>query len=194
MPLLRPSLLLSAFAGLIAVTSVNVIAADSVPRDRILFTADWRFQKDDPAGIGEALSYDQLKPWLLPSAAAFVATPSARPAGKAPGEDLACAQPAFDDSAWRKLDLPHDWGVEGPFDQALPGETGKLPWHGVAWYRKTFDLPASDRDRVIALEIDGAMSHSAVWCNGRLVGGWPYGYSSYQLDLTPYLKPGARNT
>lgn len=192
----RPSpLLLSALTALISVTAINTSAAESAPRERILFTADWRFQKDDPASAGKSLAYDQLKPWLLPSAAAFVATPpAARPEGKAPGEDISYAQPAFDDSAWRKLDLPHDWGAEGPFDQKLPGETGKLPWHGIAWYRKTFDLPATDRDRVITLEIDGAMSYSAVWCNGRLVGGWPYGYSSYQLDLTPYLKPGARNT
>ena len=188
-PLLFVSLLLNA---------CSLIAGNaSAPRERQLFTADWRFTKGDPANTGNALAYKQLKPWLLPSSADFATTPPpARPAGPAPGETLSYTQPApaFDDSAWRKLDLPHDWGIEGPFDQALPAETGKLPWFGVAWYRKTFDLPASDLGRRITLEIDGAMSYSTVWCNGRLVGGWPYGYASYQLDLTPYLKPGARNT
>jgi beta-galactosidase len=181
----------------LALASVSgLCAAEAAPRERQLFTADWRFTKGDPANTGGALTYNQLKPWLLASTAGFVTAPAARPAGQAPGETISYAQPApaFDDSAWRKLDLPHDWGAEGPFAQALAGETGKLPWFGVAWYRKTFDLHASDQGRLITLEIDGAMAYSAVWCNGRLVGGWPYGYSSYQLDLTPYLKPGARNT
>ncbi|MEZ0215944.1 MAG: beta-galactosidase GalB [Rariglobus sp.] len=181
---------------LLAAVSTSVSAAES-PHERTLFTAGWRFSKDDPVNTpADALSYATLKPYLLPTANAFVSSLAARPSCEAPGESLAYTQPApaYDDSAWRKLDLPHDWGIEGPFDQALPGETGKLPWHGVAWYRKTFDLPASDAGRRITLEIDGAMSYSAVWCNGRLVGGWPYGYSSYQVDLTPYLKPGAANT
>ncbi len=180
----------------IALMSTSVSAADS-PRERTLFTTGWRFIKDDPANTpADSLSYATLKPYLLPTANSFVASPAARPSCEAPGESLSYTQPAsaYDDSAWRKLDLPHDWGIEGPFDQALPGETGKLPWHGIAWYRKTFDLPASDAGRHITLEIDGAMSYSTVWCNGRLVGGWPYGYSSYQVDLTPYLKPGAANT
>ena len=153
--------------------------------------------KGDPADAGHTLAYDQLKPWILPSAAGFVPmSPAVRPAGPAPGESVSYAlpAPAFDDSQWRTLDLPHDWGIEGAFDLALHGETGKLPWFGVAWYRKTFDVPASDDGRHVTLEIDGAMSYSAVWCNGHLVGGWPYGYSSYQLDLTPYLKYGTANT
>ena len=179
-------------------SACGLLAKSDSPRERILFTNDWRFTKDDPANTAAgSLSYDTLKPFLLPAASAFVTTPPApRPQGNAPGEALSYAQPspAYDDSSWRKLDLPHDWGIEGPFNQALPGETGKLPWFGVAWYRKTFELPASDLGRHIALEIDGAMAYSTVWCNGRLVGGWPYGYASYQLDLTPYLKPGAINT
>lgn len=149
---------------------------------------------DTPAG-GESLGYEKLKPWLLPTANAFVTTaPAARPDGKAPGAESGFTLPTWDDSSWRELDLPHDWGIEGAFDPDLPGETAKLPWHGVAWYRKSFELPESDRGRRIQLEIEGAMSYSAVWCNGQLVGGWPYGYNSYQLDLTPYLKFGSRNT
>ena len=134
---------------------------------------------------------------MLPQTNAFSnynPTPHVRPSGTEPGTALAATRPDYDDSVWRLLNLPHDWAIEGPFDQALPGETGKLPWQGVGWYRKTFALPASDAGRQITLEIDGAMSHSAVWLNGRFVGGWPYGYTSFQLDLTPYAKPGENNT
>ena len=83
----------------------------------------------------------------------------------------------YDDSTWRTLDLPHDWGVEGDFDINLPGETGKLPWAGVGWYRKTFDVAAADGGKRVMLEMDGAMSNAKVWCNGKTVGGWPYGYA-----------------
>ncbi|BCM90661.1 beta-galactosidase BoGH2A [Abditibacteriota bacterium] len=103
------------------------------------------------------------------------------------------AETSFSDAAWRQLNLPHDWGIEGPFDPTLPGESGRLPWMGIGWYRKTFVLPASDAGRKIYLDIDGAMSYSTVYLNGQMIGGWPYGYSSYELDLTPYVKVGATN-
>lgn len=160
-------------------------------RERISLNAGWQFRKGDPEETGASLTYTKLKPWMLPTANAFREIPPLpRPEGGAPGETLACVQPDFDDKEWRTLNLPH----EGAFQQELPGETGKLPWSGIAWYRKTIDLPASDRGRMISLEIDGAMSHSSVWCNGHFVGGWPCGYASYHLDLTPYLKPGDSNT
>ncbi|HEX8465390.1 MAG TPA: beta-galactosidase GalB [Abditibacterium sp.] len=101
--------------------------------------------------------------------------------------------PSFDDSKWRPINLPHDWGVEGPFDIALPGETGKLPWTGLGWYRKRFNVPASDRGRRFLLEVDGAMSNSTVYLNGKEVGGWPYGYASWALDLTPFVEVGKEN-
>ncbi len=195
LPVLFQSGVLIAAAIMVPSHLLSAVDAPDSPRQRILFNEGWRFQKGDPEGAGDSLKYDRIKPWLLPTANPMVkAGPAARPEGPAPGEDVAFAGAAFDDSGWRKLDLPHDWGIEGPFQQDLPGETAKLPWTGVAWYRKSFDLPASDAGRRIELEIDGAMSFSSVWCNGRLVGGWPYGYTSYKLDMTPYLKPGARNT
>lgn len=111
----------------------------------------------------------------------------------AAGATVASTEPGFNDTAWRKLDLPHDWGIEGAFKQEYPGETGKLPWWGVGWYRKHFAVPASDAGKRVYLDIDGAMSHATVWLNGRSLGGWPYGYASWRLDLTPYLKVGAEN-
>ncbi len=176
-----------------AVLPILQAAQETAVRERVSLNDGWHFQKGDPADVADSLSYEKMKPWLLPSGNAFRSTPAARPEGTPPGEGISVTQAAFDDKGWRSLSLPHDWGIEGPFDQALPGESGKLPWFGVAWYRKSFELPASDAGRRIHLQIDGAMAYSAVWCNGKLVGGWPYGYASYQLDLTPYLKPGAGN-
>ncbi len=88
---------------------------------------------------------------------------------------------------WRKLDLPHDWGIESGFERSLPGETGKLRWWGRAQYRKKLMLGAEDRDRRILLEIEGAMSNASVWVNGRRVGEWAYGYTTFRIDLTSYL-------
>jgi len=164
-------------------------------RQRVLFDAGWRFVKNDPNWMAASFEYDPIKPWLLPSAAGLLGATSphaARPEGNL-GSDLPYVDPTCDDSGWRKLDLPHDWGIEGPFRQELPGGTGKLPWAGIGWYRKSFDLPASDAGRRLVLEIDGAMSYALVWLNGQFVGGWPYGYTSFQLDLTPYVKPGEKN-
>ena len=96
----------------------------------------------------------------------------------------------------RVVDHPHDWGVDGNFDINFPGETGKLPWWGKAEYCKTFRVDersfASLRmtGRQFFLDIDGAMSWSKVYCNGRLVTEWPYGYASYRADLTPFIKEG----
>ncbi len=178
--------------------TVSLLAATraaELPRERLSLNADWRFTRGDPADTpAGSLAYANLKPWLLPSSAAFLHIAAPRPA--APTTALAAppyAAPAFDDATWRTLNLPHDWAIEGPFQQELPGETGKLPWTGVGWYRKHFSTPPTDRDRRVSLDLDGAMAYSAVWLNGHFVGGWPYGYSSFRLDLTPYLQPGADN-
>jgi beta-galactosidase len=70
---------------------------------------------------------------------------------------------------------------------------GRLPSNGVGWYRRVVSFSAQDADKTIFLDVDGAMSYAAVWLNGNLVGGWPYGYASFRLDLTPYVKAGADN-
>jgi beta-galactosidase len=183
-------ILAAALVGFFA--TANVPAA-TAPRERESFNSDWRFVKGDPAGAGEKLSYATLKPWLLANSQAFTTNAlAAKPAGE-PGADVAFTQPDFADIGWRKLNLPHDWGVEGPFKQEYSGSTGKLPWWGVAWYRKHFTLPASDAGRQIYLDVDGAMAYASVWLNGHFVGGWPYGYASWRVDLTPFIKPGAEN-
>ncbi|MBZ5591485.1 MAG: DUF4982 domain-containing protein [Acidobacteriia bacterium] len=102
-------------------------------------------------------------------------------------------QTAFDDAAWRALDVPHDWAIEGPFDSKYNPETGGLPIFGIAWYRKHFTIPTDGQGRFYSVEFDGAMSNSTVWLNGHKLGGRPYGYSSFALDLTPYLDFGHEN-
>ena len=140
-----------------------------------------------------------LKAWILPSANSFIQDPAnrhQRPEGN-PGNDFPFVQTDFDDSFWESINLPHDWGIKGPFQEGpnpeVGGGMGRLPSHGVAWYRKKLDIPKSDTGKSIFLEVDGAMSYAMVWLNGSLVGGWPYGYNSWQLDLTPYIKPGEVN-
>lgn len=88
----------------------------------------------------------------------------------------------------RTLSLPHDWGVEDGFDITLPGETAKLRWWGEAWYRKSLCLEADDADKLITLEIEGAMSNATVWVNGQRAGGWAYGYTSFSVELSPCLR------
>jgi beta-galactosidase len=109
------------------------------------------------------------------------------------GEVEGAEQPAFNDSVWRALALPHDWAIEGPFDRKISPHDGALPFFGVAWYRKHFTVPASARGKYFSVQFDGAMSNSTVWINGQKVGGRPYGYESFALDLTPYLKFGEEN-
>jgi beta-galactosidase len=163
-------------------------------RERININRDWRYQEHDPQEVDSALHYTRLKPYLLPCANDFIlfGKKHIRPKGN-PGNEIAYVKPDFDDSNWRQLNLPHDWAIEGPFNIDYDGATGKLPYWGIRWYRKTIDLPQEDKGKQIYLDIDGAMSYASVWCNGNYVGGWPYGYTSFRLDLTPYLKPGQRN-
>ena len=94
------------------------------------------------------------------------------------------------DGVSRVLDLPHDWGVEGPFCQEYPGETGKLAWWGKASYHKVLSLTAQDLEKDIRLEVDGAFSNAEVFVNGTLAGGWPYGYASWAVDLNGFVHEG----
>ena len=178
------------------------LPASETSRTRESFNAGWRFTKGDPANVGDSLIYERIKDWVLPTGDDLLhyqsvrrVRPEGSPGGIPAGPNVAPAytRADFNDSGWRALTLPHDWGIEGPFQQELSGETGKLPWFGVAWYRKNFALPANDAGRKIYLELDGAMAYALVWCNGQFVGGWPYGYTSWRVDLTAFLQPGADN-
>ena len=109
------------------------------------------------------------------------------------GDAAGAEKPDFADGGWRVLDLPHDWAIEGPFDPKISPHQGSLPFFGVAWYRKHFTVPEAARGRFYAIEIDGAMSNATVFLNGRELGGRPYGYIGFSLDLTPHLVFGGEN-
>lgn len=115
------------------------------------------------------------------------------PDGSTLAEPSGLESPDLADTSWRTLDLPHDWGIEGPFRQELDGSTGKLPWAGIGWYRKHFTISNADKGKRFFADFDGAMSHAKVWLNGQYIGEWPYGYASFRLDLTPHIRFGADN-
>ena len=99
--------------------------------------------------------------------------------------------PSFDDSKWRKLDVPHDWSIEGPYDKDSPtGRGGGYLPAGIGWYRKSFTLNEADAGQKFFIEFDGVMANSDVWINGFHLGKRPYGYSSFSYDLTGHLKFG----
>jgi beta-galactosidase len=102
--------------------------------------------------------------------------------------------PEFNDSGWRTLDLPHDWAIEGDFDEHNPSGTGggALPG-GIGWYRKSFKVDKKDRGKSISIEFDGVYMNSSVWINGHLLGTRPYGYISFRYDLTPYINWDGEN-
>lgn len=100
---------------------------------------------------------------------------------------------SVNDNSWRSINLPHDWAIEGPFSDTLENNTGLLPWKGIGWYRKHFQVSETDKDKLFFIDIDGAMAYAKVWLNGKFVGEWPYGYSSFRLELTPYLSFGKEN-
>lgn len=107
------------------------------------------------------------------------------------GDTADASRPDFDDSAWRSLDLPHDWSIEGTpeADNPMGNDGGYYP-AGIGWYRKTFDFaPDADRPET-ALYFEGVYMNARVFVNGNDLGGRPYGYSSFFLDITPHLKAG----
>jgi len=99
----------------------------------------------------------------------------------------------YDDSGWQEVRIPHDWAITGPFAEQEHGATGKLPWKGVGWYRKSFGICESDTDRRVYLDFDGVMATAKVYVNGSLAGEWDYGYTSFRVDATPFVVFGENN-
>ena len=108
------------------------------------------------------------------------------------GDNADAAKPTFDDSNWRKLDLPHDWSVEGPLSPGLASATGYLPG-GIAWYRKTFDVSAEASGKQLYLYLEGVYNYGEVFINGHSLGVRPNGYISYLVNLTPDVIFGGKN-
>src|SRR4051812_8645491 len=106
----------------------------------------------------------------------------------------------FDDSRWRRLDLPHDWSIEdlpgkgSPFDpEAVSQVQGGFTTGGTGWYRKSFEVPAAQKGRRVRIQFDGVYMNAEVWLNGRRLGEHPYGYTSFWFDLTDKINYGGAN-
>jgi beta-galactosidase len=153
-------------------------------RERLLLDFGWRFHfgnANDPAkdfGFGGGRSGNFQKT----------------------GNFIAASSPAFDDSDWRALDLPHDWAIELPFtnDPALSSKgfypLGRnYPETSVGWYRRVLEIPASDAGKRITLEFDGAYRETMVVFNGFYIGTHSGGYDPFQFDVTDFVYPGQRN-
>ena len=190
--------LVTTIAGLLLALAASPTGAQSSLREHVSIDDAWRFHKDDGSDARDArLAYDSIKAWILPTGNAFLRDSSrrfVRPSTELPATPV-FARSDFDDREWTPVDLPHDWAIAGPFITGGPsgGGMGRLPSPGVGWYRRRLDIPASDAGRSIFLDVDGAMSYASVWLNGRFVGGWPFGYASWRVDLTPYVVPGGAN-
>jgi beta-galactosidase len=157
--------------------------AQTQPRERLLMDKNWRFSLGHPYDYGKDFNY-------ATAYFSFFAK-----AGFADGP----ASPNFDDRTWRKLDIPHDWAVEAPFDSMASPSHGfkaigrNFPERNIGWYRKTFLIPKSDDGKRISVEFDGIFRNSTVWINGHYLGVEPSGYSSFKYDLTDYLTYGGTN-
>lgn len=110
------------------------------------------------------------------------------------GDDSIAACPDYDDTDWRRLNLPHDWAIEGEFSIDNPSGTGggALPG-GIGWYRKTFTVDKAEEGKRLYIDFDGIYMNSTVYINGHRLGTRPYGYISFSYDLTPYIRWGGRN-
>jgi beta-galactosidase len=104
------------------------------------------------------------------------------------GDDSRASAAIFDDKNWRNIDLPHDWSIEGQVSPKNPmgGDGGFFP-AGIGWYRKSFAVPATWKDKRVSIYFEGVYMNSEVFINGKSLGVYPYGYSSFLYDLTSYL-------
>ncbi len=126
-------------------------------------------------------------------------------------DDAQFARADYNDAKWKNVTVPHDWAIYGPFSidndkqntaiaqdgqtQAMEhaGRTGGLPFVGTGWYRLSFEVPEFKDNKRCTLVFDGAMSHAQVYINGENAVYWPYGYNTFYVDATPFLKKGAKN-
>lgn len=173
-------------ALLISLSSIAHAAEAGAGRERVLIDKGWRFALESAAAATKDFDPD-------PAGNMFSYIAKA-------GTALGAARDKFDDSAWRTVDLPHDWAVELPFSSYGSGSHGykaigqNFHQNSVGWYRKKFDLPASDKGRRVFLDFDGIFRDSMVWVNGFYCGRESSGYSSFGYDVSDYLNFGGKNT
>src|ERR1022692_1727483 len=195
--------------GLLVVFSFNT----AVARERDLLDFNWSFQLGDPVDVTTNVTYYPEIPDLTkledsggnaeftgPNSETNLMTLRQNPVATGAGENVSFVQTNYDDSGWRKLNLPHDWAVELPFNINADGGHGYKPvgnssftTNNIGWYRRTFPLPANAAGQTPWLEFDGVYRNCLVWLNGHILGRNVSGYSSFYFDVTPYASPGGTN-
>jgi beta-galactosidase len=165
--------------------AVQNAGANASPRERLLLDFNWRFALGHASDPAKDFGFGAMR-----REATFAKSGVFPPMARAD----------FDDSAWRRIDLPHDWAVELPFVNAplLPEHGGKplgreFPETSVGWYRRVFDLPASDAGKRISVEFDGVFRHAMVMFNGHYIGEEFSGYAPFRFDLTDFANYGDKN-
>jgi beta-galactosidase len=162
-----------AFVFALAMVAFQAVAADS-PREHLSLDANWKFHLGD--NWPNALRLDKA------------------------GSSTGPAAEKFNDSAWRTINLPHDWAIELPFDKNADASHGfkpvgpGFPHNSIGWYRRTFDLPSGDSGKRIWLDFDGVFRDTTVWVNGWIVGHHESGYYPFRYDITDIVKFGGKNT
>lgn len=163
------------FSLVLAVSTLNCFANDAgLPREKLLLDFNWKFHLGDD--------------W-----------PNMLRLDKA-GQNSGPASDHFSDSAWRTVNLPHDWAIELPFDKTADGSHGfkpvgpGFPKNSVGWYRRNFDLPAADAGKRIWLDFDGAYRDTTVFVNGWFVKHNESGYYPFRCDITDIARVGGKNT
>ncbi len=187
----------------IVLLSLSAIAAP-VPRERWLMDFNWRFQLGDAPDAGKVFDYPEVRDLAKThldqiSQGTDLIANLPDPVENNLGSNVSFVKPAFDDSRWRTLDLPHDWAVELPFATNADFHHGfkpvgtNFPGDSIGWYRRTFTLPASDAGRRLWIEFDGVYRDSLVWLNGHCLGRNPSGYSGVRYDISKVAKFGGTN-
>ena len=155
------------FLFVLATSVANLHGAG--PRQITSLDTDWRFHRGDVTGVFTQVSTNQ---------------------NLSPSPDF--LGPAYDDSTWQRVNVPHDYILEGTFDPKADEAHGYLPVEP-AWYRKTVSIPAADQGRLLWLEFDGVYRDSQMWLNGHFLGRHASGYTSFHYDVTDVAKPGTDN-
>ena len=184
----------------------SVFAVDS-PRERLLMDFGWRFHLGDAPDSGSQFDFpevDDLAKTRLNQLGAegnwgASASNQPDPVSVDFGGKISFVQPDFEDRGWRNLDLPHDWAVELPFNPQADFKHGfkpigpGFPQNSIGWYRRSFELPLSDKGQTLWLEFGGIYRNSLVWLNGHCLGRHLDGYSSFQYDITRFANYGGKN-
>jgi beta-galactosidase len=189
-------------------SSLVVVAAEG--RARVRLDSGWRFELGDPPDVTTNVTWypeiSDLTKLQTNEIGAGTNTETYMESIRVDifathaGENVSFVQTNYDDSAWRQLNLPHDWAVELPFNSNADGGHGYRPvgspsftTNNIGWYRRTFTLPSNYVGQTLWLEFDGVYRNCLVWLNGHIVGRNVSGYESFSFDVTPYTNPGGTN-